>query len=281
MHKRPPRLSWVAGISILFLAGLIVGAALFALRSPGAGPKYGGKHLTVWIEEYRHLRLAPRGPDTDEKTGEALRAIRAIGTNAVPTLLDMVAASDSKPKLKFMELLKKQRIITLNLQPADYYRSRATFGFGALGDAARPAIPGLIDLLSDPDPGVRASAAHCLSFFGPDAREAVPHLIGLLKNTGRSEPLILLNSMHALGAIHVDAETVVPFLLEYTEGAKGDWGYGNMALRAVSRYRTSAAFAVPEIVALLDDPDERVRDAADTALGWLDPDGTLRRQHQR
>jgi HEAT repeat protein len=247
------------------------------VQYPGIGPVHEGRRLSVWMDQYREHWRQRRNPADFEKAEAARQAVMAIGAEAVPTLLQMVAAKDSRFTAKAKALLRKQQIIKLELHPPNYLQAKATTGFALLGQTARPAIPGLIELLSDSDREVRAAAAHCLSFFGPEAREAIPHLIKLLDDTGNGYGPILLNAMHSLGSIQEDPETVVPFLLYYVTGGRAAWGYRQPALEALSRYRERAAEAVPSIVPLLRDPDKQVSEAADTALSWIDPEGTLRR----
>lgn len=134
----------------------------------------------------------------------------------------------------------------------------------------------LVDQLYDADREIRAAAAHNLSMLGPQASSAVPHLTSLLDSTGNGYGLIMLNALHALGAIHADPEIVVPFLREYIDGPRAVWGYQVPALKALSRFKAEALEAVPAIVGLLDDPDEQIRTAAGGALSWIDPDGTAR-----
>lgn len=266
-------------------AGVLGGLLFFSIgvwvwlvvQYPGSGPIYEGRRLSVWMDQYRAYWRKRESPADLDKAEAARQAVLAIGAEAVPTLLQMVAAKDSRLTAKAKALLRKQQIIKVELHPPNYLQAKATTGFALLGQTARPAIPGLIELLSDSDREVRAAAAHCLSFFGPEAREAIPHLIKLLDDTGNGYGPILLNAMHSLGAVHEDSETVVPFLLEYVAGQRAAWGYRQPALEALSRYRERAAEAVPSIVPLLRDPDEPVRQAAEGALSWIDPEGTLRR----
>jgi len=268
-------------IAFRILGGLVlvsIGVWVWlVIQYPGSGPVYEGRRLSVWMDQYREHWRQRRNPADFEKAEAARQAVMAIGAEAVPTLLQMVGAKDSKLTAKAKALLRKQRIIKVELDPPNHLQAKATTGFALLGQTARPAIPGLIELLSDADREVRAAAAHCLSFFGPEAREAIPHLTKLLDDTGNGYGPILLNAMHSLGSIHEDPEIVVPFLLEYVNGQRAAWGYRQPALAALSRYREQAAEVVPFIVPLLRDPDKQVSEAADAALSWIDPEGTLRR----
>jgi hypothetical protein len=250
---------------MLCAAGLVAAWAgvVFMLLSAHQ-PAYEGKALNAWIDQ---LQKSPDGARREE----AEAAIRHIGTNALPTLLGMVRTKDSAFKKKLLALANRQTFIKLPLKPAEYYRAKATYGFGALGPAARPAIPALIELLHDNDREVRAYAAQCLSLLGPEARDAIPTLIRVLNEEGNGYGPVLLNSMLALGAIHSEPEVVVPLLLEYINGGRNDWNYCAPAMDALGRYREKAKVAVPAILPFLNDPDESHRSSADAALCAIDP----------
>jgi len=268
----------VLAVVILLLLGFWV---WLASRPSGAGPIHDGQRLTVWIDQFRdHWQPQPGNPEDNELTAAAERAIVALGTNAIPTLLAMVATRDSALKTRAMSLLRKWPRIGIKLDSAAHQQARASTGFALLGQTAKPAISGLIKLLSDPDKDVRASAAHCLSFFGPEGREAIPHLLKLMNDAGNGYGPILLNAMHALGSIHEEPEVVVPALMEYVTGPRSSWNYRHPALDALARYRERAAHVVPLIMPLLGEPDRQVQRAAERALSWIDPNGTLQRNHK-
>jgi len=256
------------------LAAAAAWAAWFLLSQ--REPAYNGKSLSAWIDQrYRYLPNARDLPDL-AKAEEAQDAIRQIGTNALPSLLAMVRTRDSAIKKRLLAFNQRQNILRVPLKPASYYHSRATYGFGALRSAARPAVPALIELLQDPDKEVRASAASCLALLGPNAREAVPALMQTLNAEGNGWGPVLIDSMMALGAIHSDPEKVIPLLLEYVDGPRKQWNYAVPAMEALTRYREQATSAVPAILPYLNDPDESHRSAADAALCAIDPQGTDR-----
>jgi hypothetical protein len=101
--------------------------------------------------------------------GVAREAIRAIGINAIPTLLVMV---QTKGKSSIKE----------DLTPTDAAQRRmhAFWGFMALGSMAAPAIPALEKLTSSSDREVAIKAVWCLGAIGP---EAVPALRRASTNT--------------------------------------------------------------------------------------------------
>lgn len=249
-------------IYVAACAGAVVGL-LWICVTPHE-PTYEGRALSSWMDDYQN---SPDGA----KRGRAEAAIQQIGANGLPTLLRMAGAKDSALKSKLLVLAHKQSFIRFRFKTADYYHARATYGFGALGPAAKPTVPALIGLLQDKDRQVRASAAQCLSLIGPEATDAVPALIQALNEEGNGYGPVLINSMVALGAIHSEPEIVVPLLLEYVNGPRKDWNYNASAMDALGRYREKAKSAVPAILPFLSDTDEGHRSSADAALCAIDP----------
>ena len=106
-------------------------------------PSYGGKRLSVWVDELRTLDPSKRlDPNTPQ-----VQALRAIGTNAIPWLLSELGRGENPLEWRINMLLEKQRFTKYRFPDADKHGSRAAFGFYALGPLAKPAIPGLLNLL--------------------------------------------------------------------------------------------------------------------------------------
>lgn len=254
-------------IALLFALGAFVWLILSLVTTE---PSYNGKRFTIWLDQYQKYFIA-RTDEEKENREAAEQALHQIGTNAIPTLLRMVAARDSGLKTKLKALLGQRRFHQLGFHDPDYYHAKATYGFGALGRDAKLAVPALINLLSDPNREVQAYAAQCLSLIGPEAKDAVPHLVRLLNDTGNGYGPVIMNSMQALGCIQSDPETVVPLLMEYVNGSNKDWNYNVSAMDALSLYREKAKSAIPALRELLEHADKSYRNAAARALGRIEP----------
>jgi hypothetical protein len=78
-------------------------------------------------------------------------------------------------------------------------RRKAADSLGQLGAAAYPAVPALIEALSDADAGVRRSAAQALGRMGPQADAAVPALTAALADPNPGVRESAAQALTALG----------------------------------------------------------------------------------
>jgi HEAT repeat protein len=70
-------------------------------------------------------------------------------------------------------------------------KETASCAVQALAQIGSATIPTLIETLSDPDPGMRISAAVALGNLGPIAKESTPALSRLLIDAATGEPTIM------------------------------------------------------------------------------------------
>src|SRR4051794_13125196 len=90
--------------------------------------KHRGKRLRVWLAE--GARDWSKG--NEEAGKRATEAVRHMGTNAIPTLLQMLRATDSPLTLKLMALADKIDFIPRPDTASDEH-NLASWGFGWLG----------------------------------------------------------------------------------------------------------------------------------------------------
>ena len=143
-------------VGLCICLGLVISAAAFFALRPRE-PVYQGKRLSVWLRDLDENTLA-----SDSRT-RAVDAVRQIGTNCVPTLVEMLHSSDSWLKRTLMELAGKQSRIRFHFTTAQERRNQAIQGIEVLGPAA---IPMLIDLLNDK--ATMPTAMICLTLVGPE-----------------------------------------------------------------------------------------------------------------
>lgn len=166
---------------------LVVNGAMAQERLPGA-PSYAGKSLSSWLDE---LLVLPHLRETLRTNYSGVRAVRAIGTNAIPWLLSEMtnqSPPDAAGSLRYM------------------HQARARTGFWALGELAAPAIPKLLDLI-EKEPEFIPSALAGIGSLSLSALERcltnAPHYVPpyLLKEIPRERAAV-----SALGALCVSID---------------------------------------------------------------------------
>jgi HEAT repeat protein len=273
-------------------------------------PVFDGKPLSVVLDEaYQHERHAPSfysgaypaEPEIHRMRAE--RALRALGTNALPLLVKMagtrmsgfmglpggpsfrgfVGAMAGAPEMGF-----------LHLPPQEGKHEIAAWGLRLLGREARPAVPVMIRLLSDRDTEVQRVAVVCLAGIGPEAAEAVPALVRMVENSSRAKKYdlgLVYTLVHALGEIGPAASAAASELAGMTnefaavalikirqgsfqpffERLKDTSDPGKWARTAfeVERLGTNADPAIPLLLAGFQHTNDRIRLAAARVVGQL------------
>jgi hypothetical protein len=245
-----------------------------------AEPVWQGKKLGQWLTECS-------SDDPRDLTDSAQRAIRAMGTNALPFLLRMVGTTDSGAKHELRSRFNTSFI--KRLTPMHYnYRISGAAGIEALGEMAAPAAPELIKMLDNEQ--TEYPAALGLGAIGPPA---IPLLVQTLTNRSgsiRMGAVQALNFMHgaegaildllrclddpepgvricaavALGDMRKQPDRVVPKLMERLNDTDGSVRAG--AAMAIGLFQAQARMAVPKLKELQNDPSVEVRRQATIAL---------------
>lgn len=113
--------------------------------------------------------------------------------------------------------------------PDPRVRGLAASTFWGMGGKARSAVPALAEALSDPDPSFRTQIAMALENMGPDAKDAVPALIQALSDPDRG---VRQASVKALGRIGPGARAAVPALSRALR--KGSWPEAQEAILLIN-----------------------------------------------
>lgn len=224
-----------------------------ALASAGTSESvYNGRPLSQWLFLLHSGELLDNSPE---------EAIRQIGTNAIPTLLDLLGATPSNSK-RVARKLKDERFKTfLLLSPekaAEGFQAIGRRGFALLGSNAEPAVPELSKLLHND----RTSyvAARVLAGAGPKGFSVLTNAFHDWRLVGAV--------IHALGAFEGGDKIAITRLL--ISGLKDPDPFirGNAAdfLR-----RGDAELAVPALIPLLDDREFYPRERAAIALKAFGP----------
>lgn len=247
-------------------------AAIFCLLVVPAGqatePVINGRALSEWLVS---LHASPSDEEVSaatqqnmdptrlvaQKQGLAQEAIRQIGTNALPTLLDLVSVGE-KNRLKVAKQIKSQDIreSLRDGRPEfrEAVRGMAAEGFAILGTNAEPAIPQLTKLLRG-DAECLPEVANILAQMGPKG-------FAVLTNSANDDlDGILVLAIGQKGGS--DVQAITRFLVAALRSSS-PVTRGNAAEYLAGK---DASLAVPALIRVLDDNQDYAWRAAAIALG--------------
>jgi hypothetical protein len=168
-----------AGIAALVILGFLV----FRPTGPKE-PEYQGRRFSAWLNEYHQARWnGKRFSDPHATMQAAEQAIKAIGTNGIPTLLRLLQGNDLKRKEKLNALLDKQSLMHLRFERSSLQRGLAMSGFEILGSEAMPAGPALVQGLQSPDWSQRRYTLECLFLIDQNKKVLLPELVQAFHNS--------------------------------------------------------------------------------------------------
>jgi hypothetical protein len=286
--KRRRRLVWLLGMIV------VGGAMVFLLKKDSDEPSFEGRRLSEWLEDL--------GFDSDSTN--ALAAVHAMGTNAVPYLIRHLSWKPNRSRYFLFYGANKVRA-TLHLRkkpfndPRELRYSGAYRAFKGLGPTASnsvpalaamldqpyrgrgaafalmnigsPAIPVLAQALTNDSPRVRLYALEAVCFLDTNAPWALPGVWRCLGDTnvveGRSVGYPALGMFCCLCR---DATLLVPALTKLLNDPDGN--VRSMSLINLGELGAQSSAAVPAITGLLTDPDPVVRLRATNALRAIAPD---------
>jgi len=202
-----------------------------------------------------------------------LRAIFVLGeigseaSEAVPKLIELLAADDRDVHTQAKKALCRigaVAVIALEsaIRNGSYnVRLRAAYVLGEIGPNAVGSVPGLINMLADPDTGLHQQAERALRRIGPDA---VPKIE---KSLVSKEFNIRLRAAYVLGEIGPGAMSSVPALLKLLEGGDERQQVAN----ALAKIDPTGRLTLPKFNELLVAADPSIRQFAANALRSLGP----------
>jgi peptidoglycan/xylan/chitin deacetylase (PgdA/CDA1 family) len=237
----------------ILLVAVIALAVGFTLRA--REPRYQGKKLSQWL---RQLESAPGIESAAWQ--EAVHAVRQMGTNALPTLLNTLQASDPKWKVEAVDWVRQvlNRDLSDRLVAGDWPRS--LMGLHALGPAAGPAIPTLAAMITNANPDLADMAFLGLSQIG--VAECVPALVHTLTN---GNVILRPAAAVSLGSLRGHARDAVPALAASLTDR--DANVRIEAARALGFISQNPGVAVPALTRALSDTNAQVSRTAAVALG--------------
>ena len=270
------------------LSGIIILAAiLFAVFSvPSRGrkePVYQGKTLTQWLkrlDDGQAFGISSGSlPSFTREQIEAAAAIRAIGTNALPFLLEDIHSHPSE-KARWIRFNRKLDSLTRkhfgwsfsmgDITSEDRVRWGAAQGLSVLGPLAKPAMPELTRLLfTNYFHSSMKEAAYALAGVGPDALEVLTNAIHTNEWSGMCA-IWALDQHPAVGT------NVIPFLISATRSSSEGTACG--AIEVLGLFHVDAEHVMPALSNALASPDAAVRDDAARALAQFGVQRTPRKK---
>jgi HEAT repeat protein len=164
-------------------AVLAVLALIAWLTFHSSEPWYHGKSLSAWLEKALQNDEVENALQDIYLDTPSARAVRAMGRDALPTLLRMAHTRDTPLRRSIIDLSTKCDWLRLHPQPFENIQIKTAYGFLVLGPEAKTAVPEMISMLNDPAPEVRVLAAFAIGRIGPDGAPAIPALQGLITNS--------------------------------------------------------------------------------------------------
>jgi hypothetical protein len=248
---------------------------------PHEQPVYQGKPLSYWVIEAEKR-------DLDGTPKDAIEAIRAIGSNAVPFLLDWM------PRPETIHQYGNR-----SSDAPDW--SAVEIAWWALGSDGKSAIPVLARIINQPrhtmdDYSVWTESAQAISYLGPDAIE--PMLTAATNMQGRHEVWELLHNfgnlgtngasavpalihwandpdyfvrdgvVSALGAIGKRPDIALPVILNALEHDSNGMVRRDAA-EALGAFANDSDAVLPELIKMLKDPNWEAREGALSGLGKI------------
>jgi HEAT repeat protein len=266
---------------LLILATAAVALALIAcFFFSQKGVTFADRTVAEWSE------ALDRAPDSAKKR------LRAGGAKAVPVLTELLEVESGSRATSAAEVLYQLAPeVASALPPLIAARRHVSLGvrywvIRALERVAHvdeEVVAALVEALKDPSVPIRQRAAGALGNLGPTARRALPDLEQSLED--RNE-IVRITAAGALLRLDRGQTKARRFLLEET-GGQSPSEFRCYALAMLGSLGTVIADAAPQIQALLDDPDPKVRRRAADVLkqmqkppaNQVNPTATTMRRH--
>jgi hypothetical protein len=207
----------------LFAVGfiLLMGGMFVYQTARTKEPRYQGRTLTQWLAE-KPKTQNPFSTRPRPLTPDARRAVMAMGTNAIPVLLEMARATDSGLRTWVNSHLSRQRIIEFRFRSAAEQRAMAFTGFEILGEAAEAAAPALASLLKEPDVALRYTALESLRRVTSDKEVLIPLLLEACRDSSPEVRFVANTDLHFRSPDALRKAGIPDFLEELHKQATDD-----------------------------------------------------------
>ena len=276
---------WIA----LIAAACLFGLAFVAIRvSQPREPSFEGRSLSSWLDDFSY--------DDTNLTSQAEIAVRRMGTNAIPFLLDILTYQESPGRKKLRQITEKLPMWLHFFARNSMQGVQAGKAMNALGPLAAPVFPVLTNLfyngktvtagialagigqngvlflvnaLTNQDLNARfyGTSALALGNARSDFDIVIPVLVQALLSTNSSARSMAAMS---LGSLRQMPEITVPALMENFDDPNGT--LRAYVIISLGQFGTDAKRAVPLLLEARKDPDEDIRELAEQALQKISPE---------
>jgi HEAT repeat protein len=291
----------LAVLSCGLLVALILGLILLT-RIP-TQPTYNGRTLETWLTIYFNGNDST--PEDTRKRREAASAVRHIGTNAIPFLLNWITIEPSRLRAKIERTayripggIAQNPVIKQAITDKTWYLSSlGEDGFRMLGETASPAIPRLVEIANTTKSvAATTNSISALGYIGPPALEPLAAMARDSRHPARARAMqkVFIIVFHMQDRCKV-APLVIPFardrnpeiveivldnlcMFSHCEAAPAAvqamtqvLAGPNPKLRKVAAYRlgafcSNAPMVVPALLKALKDDDPDIRSGARYSL---------------
>jgi hypothetical protein len=275
---------------IIVLAGLLLAAVVFivirhqAMSLPLA--VYQGKTAQEWISWYGPLTnyAKPGDPDTPEFDA----AMKALGTNALPAIVEAFAYKDSWGRKTYKNVYPKLPAFWKQNHPRPksaegQMEHAANVAFVSLEvfnhanlvnrEELRTALPGFMKILEEKDhPGHQVLLLTIYRLFGPEDTNCVPILIQCYSETNRFVRPGAIRCLRSVGP-----ETVTSECLKLLDGP--DEALRLSAAELLGDFGKGTSTAIPALEHAIKTGNPALQEKALSSLRKIDPEAAAMYEH--
>lgn len=244
----PVRLATAA----LLLFGIAF-AVVSTLRPDEREPELNGVPLSHFLDKQTYGELRTER--------DARESIRDFGTNAVPYLVSILEARESRFRIAMRRALARQSVISITLPPLFVQQRQAALACAELGPLASGASAALTRLVDDPV--LCRHALSALAMIGPRNFPVLTNALASTNGEARAEAAGVLRYM-------TPREAPVDVLLRALDDSHPETRSNAAGSLAFLRCRLDGV--VPALIHRLNDSNNTVRVNIASALGWLQRD---------
>lgn len=248
----------------ILILGVLAGLILLEPREP----RYQGRSLSNWLEDVSSTRarifkgMVARSMKDAALESNAVHAVRQMGTEAYPFLIEMLRAQDGPVRKTLLQKMGQGRAMKFGLLSADEKRFRAKMTLFRLGTNAAVVWGQILLDRSFPLDLRLASASYC-SGSPQEASRTIPTMLQLMSELGNDDQETIRWAIYRF-----DPAVSLPVLQRYLQESERMLQLA--AMRTLKTLGHKARPAIPALEQQLKTLDEQIGLAAADALLSVD-----------